>query len=107
VLDVETVTLALGVAGPAIVALLFRQADATARAGSHGSARARWLAYPALAVAAALPFWAAREDYVRQSLAWVTWAALGGIGLVAARRRERAAKAPGRQQREKGSDHAT
>ncbi len=91
-LDVETVTLVLGVAGPAIVAVLFRRADATARAASPRPSRAGWLAYPALSVAAVLPFWASHQDSVGQSLAWVTWAFLGGISLVAARRREQAAK---------------
>jgi hypothetical protein len=84
--DVETVTTALGIGGPVVVAALFLEADSAARRA--GSARSRaWLSvYPALTVAAALPRWAAHQDFMWQSLAWAGWAAIGALGLVAARR---------------------
>ena len=84
--DVETVTTALGIGGPVVVAALFLEADSAAR--RVGSARPlAWLyVYPALAVGAALPRWAAHQDFVWQSMAWAGWAAIGALGLVAARR---------------------
>jgi hypothetical protein len=89
--DVERVTTALSVAGPAIVGVLFLQADSaarkTARAGSRASRARWWVVYPVLALGAALPSLAANQDMAWQALAWTAWTAIGAAGVMAARRR--------------------
>jgi hypothetical protein len=87
--DLDTVTTALGIAGPSAVALLFLEADSAARKLGRRRPRAWLSVYPALAVGAALPRWAAHQDFVWLSVAWAGWAAIGAVGLVAASRLRR------------------